>query len=91
MDIKNALEVVVLLEKTAAAIKSAKANNVIDWRDAPDFLALIPAARAALADSEQIALELKDLDQKEAQELFSRMMAAGTALLAALTGVSKAA
>lgn len=90
MDIHNTLEVVDTMDATAAAIKAAKADGNVNWMDTPKFVAVIPLARKALQDSEQIKLELQDVDSKEAQILFDRLFKAATALMdAVLTAPTK--
>lgn len=85
MDIKNTLEVIDTIDATAKAIKSAKADGNVNWLDTPKFAAVLPTALAAVRDSEQIKLELQDLDAKEAQEVVDRLFKAATGLLDAVT------
>lgn len=91
MDIKETLEVIDVLDVTAKAIKEAKADGDVDWKDSPKFVKVIPAAVKAINGADKIKLELKDLDDGETQVLFDRIMAASTALLdAIMSGHDKA-
>jgi hypothetical protein len=84
VDIHNSLEIIDTLTEFAAATQAAKNDGHVTWWDAPKFLALVPSARKALDDSEQIALELADLNDLEAKILVSRLLK----LVTLLTGVA---
>ena len=84
MDIHNSIEIIDTLTEFAAAIQAAKNDGHVTWWDAPKFVALLPSARKALDDSEQIALELADLNDVEAKVLVFRLLK----LVTLLTGIT---
>lgn len=83
-DIKNILEVFDMMDELAKAIKSSKADGYVNWLDIPKFARVLPAARAALQNSELIVPELMDLSETEAQIVMDRLFKASTALMDAV-------
>lgn len=71
--IKETMDVFTMAKAAAVAIKAAKADGRVDWKDllSQESRALLPAVQAAVKDSQLIAEELKDLNQEEAKLLAS--------------------
>ena len=71
--IKETTEVVTLLKKLALAIESAKKDGKVDIFDMISLIQLAPFVMDAMNDSDQIKIELKDLDSKEKDFLIQEM------------------
>lgn len=61
------------LEKVAYAYSAAKKDGHVNWLDMPKFFGVVGDLRKALDGSDQIALEIADLDPKETEELLNRL------------------
>ena len=68
-DIKELKEVVVLALKLGGATKKSFADGKFDFNDVPNYLATIPYLQPALEGITDIPEEVKDLDEKELEEL----------------------
>jgi hypothetical protein len=86
MGIKETTDLFILLRECAEAIKAAKEDGAIDFRDllSSEVRDMIPASIEAVRGSEKIALEVADLDAAEIKQIIDLAMVAGTALVAAL-------
>jgi hypothetical protein len=69
--IKNTLELFDLGLAVAKAGKEAMADGKVNLFDVGVLLPLFPKVAPALADAEQVAAELKDLDESETAELLA--------------------
>lgn len=85
-DVKEIMEVIAAVRKTAAAVKAAKADGTIDWRDLPKLGAPVMAWKDALNGFEKIKEELKDLDEQELPMVVGEAMDAIRELGEALLG-----
>jgi len=84
--IKETLEVVALVDKTADLVMAAKADGSIDWRDLPKLGPEVAALKDALAGAQGIAAELADLDKDEVIKLYEASAAAVFKLAKAIVG-----
>ncbi len=84
--IKETLEVVALVDKSADMIIAAKADGSIDWKDLAKLGPVIAALKAAVDGGNLLVVELKDLDAAETEALFAATTAAVTKLVGAIVG-----
>ena len=56
---KDAHDFVVLARSCAKAVKEAKADGVVDWRDAPKVVQVLGPLRDAVKDSQKIPEQVK--------------------------------
>ena len=74
--IKETQELIALVQAAADAIKAAKADGEINWRDVPKVAGVLVALKAAVQGGNQIKAEMADVSKEEAQELMQQGMAA---------------
>jgi len=84
MDIKNTLELVSVLRVLGECLKKAREDGEMNIWDIPKFAPMISAGRKALEDSEQVKLEIKDLDEEETQQILEALLQAVMALSGAI-------
>lgn len=72
---KETMEVIVFVDDVAAALKAAKADGVIDWRDAlrPETRAMIPAMLNAARGGELIPAEAKSWTPEQISDLLLKV------------------
>jgi hypothetical protein len=83
-NIKNTIEVFDALDALAKALAESKRDGEINIWDAPKFAPALVAGRKAIADADQIKVELAELDEQEIQLIMQRCMASLTALASAI-------
>lgn len=79
--IKETLDVVILFKDAAEAIRKAKADGEINWKDIPKIAGLIVSVKNAIQGSDQIKAEMGELSKEEAEELGAALVAAATDLV----------
>lgn len=84
MTVKEANDVVVLINATADAVKAAKADGAIDWRDAKEVIGLLPELRDAVKDANKIPEQVKGATNEELQQLATDSMTAAYRLVEAV-------
>jgi hypothetical protein len=79
--IKETLELVALLQEAADAVKAAKADGQINWKDLPKISGLLWAAKSAVQGSDKIKVEVAELSKEELDELLTKIVAAVSSLI----------
>lgn len=79
-------EALALLNSVAADIKAAKADGIVDWRDTPKFMDLLPKAWQASKDAPLLASELAAVlhDTAALKDLLAKAVDAVAALTEAV-------
>lgn len=91
MDIKNTLEAISSLQILGECLAKARQDGEVNVWDLPKFAPMLLAGQKAFDDADQIKLELKDLDDKEAQILVDRLFLAVMSLSNAILSKPSAA
>ena len=80
------IEALGLINSVADDITSAKQDGIVDWRDLPKFMDLLPKAWQAAKDAPLMASEVADVlhDQEAIKDLLNKAVDAVSALTQAL-------
>lgn len=82
---KELMDVIAAVEKTAEAVRAAKADGTINWLDLPKLGQPVVAWKDALVGFGKIKDEIRDLDHEELPQVLTAAIAAiqklGEALL----------
>ena len=80
---KETEELIALIQAAADAIKAAKADGEINWRDIPKVGGVLVALKAAAQGNDKVPAELKDLTREEIEKLMAKSMTAILAMIQA--------
>ena len=80
---KETEELIALIQAAADAIKAAKADGEINWRDIPKVGGVLVALKKAVQGNDKVPDELKNLTREEMEMLLTKSMAAIIAMIQA--------
>jgi len=86
LGLKETMEVVALVDRTADLIVAAKEDGSIDWRDLPKLGPAVASLKDAIAGAQGVAGELADLDKDEVVKLYEAASSAVFKLAKAIVG-----
>lgn len=85
--IKETQDVLALAKHLGVAVSQARADGSINFLDAPIVMQLITPLRTAIEGSQNVPVELLDLDKAEAQALAGQSIDAVWTLVRAILGL----
>jgi hypothetical protein len=83
---KDAQDFVVLARACAKAVKEAKADGTVDWRDAPKVVQVLGPLREAVKDSQKIPEQVKAATSEQLSAFAGDSVSALTELVDAFLG-----
>lgn len=82
--IKETLDVVMLFKDAAQAIRAAKSDGEINWKDIPKVAGLLVSVKNAVQGSGEIKNEMAELSKEEAEQLMDALVTSATDLVLAI-------